>query len=131
MVGTTLAPSVTPEVPATEVKPVIVLLVPVPVRNAASISRAVRSTTNWPHHAGDGQHAVANELVGDPVAALEALEGGREELDLREHRVRLRDGDVLGRHADRGHGGQLGDGERVALGVEHARAGGEHDAAGL
>jgi hypothetical protein len=48
MVGTTLAPSVTPLVPAMEVKPVMVLLVPVPVRKAASISRAVRSTMAWP-----------------------------------------------------------------------------------
>ena len=43
-----LAPSVTPGVPAMEVNPVIVLLVPAPVRNAASISRAVRSTMAWP-----------------------------------------------------------------------------------
>ena len=48
MVGTTLAPRVTPLVPAMAVKPVIVLLVPVPVSMAASISSAVRSTMAWP-----------------------------------------------------------------------------------
>jgi hypothetical protein len=47
-VGTTLAPRVTPEVPAMEVNPVIVLAAPVPVSMAASISRAVRSTMAWP-----------------------------------------------------------------------------------
>jgi hypothetical protein len=82
------------------------------------------------HHGGDCQHRVAHELVADLVAALEALERGGQQGDLGTP------GRTLARRCSRRScrprtGGQLRDGERVALGVEHAGAGAQHDAPGL